>query len=62
MMRISPSVAMLGMNDHTRRLALDMLSILALKPGEKEKFSKFGVLFPGVDADEVYPGIYVGNK
>merc|ERR1719186_1576595 len=26
------------------------------------KVSKFGTLFSGVDADEVFPGIYIGNK
>ena len=62
MLRISPSVSMLGMSDQTRRLAMDMLSILAVKPGEKLKVSKFESMFPGVDADEVFPGIYIGNK
>ena len=41
---------------------MDMLSILAIKPGETMKESKFGTLFSGVDADEVFPGIYIGNK
>ena len=62
MMRISPSVSMLGMSDQTRRLAMDMLSILAVKPGESLKVSKFEALFPDVDADEVFPGIFIGNK
>ena len=62
MMRISPSVSMLGMSDQTRRLAMDMLSILAVKPGESLKVSKFEAMFPGVDADEVFPGIFIGNK
>ena len=53
---------MIGISDQTRRLAMDMLSVLAVKPGEKLKVSKFEAMFPGVDADEVFPGIYIGNK
>ena len=41
---------------------MDMLSILAVKPGESLKVSKFEAMFPGVDADEVFPGIFIGNK
>ena len=55
MMRISTSVSMPG-------LAMDLLSILAVKPGESLKVSKFEAMFPGVDAAEVFPGIFIGNK
>ena len=50
------------MDETARRIALEMLSILAVKPGETIKSSKFSVDFPGVDADEVLPGIFIGNK
>ena len=62
MLRISPSVGMAGMDETARRIALEMLSILAVKPGETIKSSKFSVDFPGVDADEVLPGIFIGKK
>ena len=62
MMRIPPSITMLGIKDDTRRIAQDILHILAIKPGEVAKQSKYSAQFQGVDADEVYPGIFIGNK
>ena len=62
MLRISQSVSMAGMDEAARRIALEMISILAVKPGDFLKTSKFSADFPGVDADEVAPGIYIGNK
>ena len=62
MMRISPSITMLGIKDETRKIAQDILSLLALKPGDHLRSSKFPSEFPGVDADEVLPGIYIGNR
>ena len=50
------------MDEAARRIALEMISILAVKPGDFLKTSKFSADFPGVDADEVAPGIYIGNK
>ena len=62
MMRITPSITMLGIKDDIRRIAQDILHILAIKPGEAIKTSKYSTQFQGVDADEVYPGIFIGNK
>ena len=62
MMRITPSITMLGIKDDTRRIAQDILHILAIKPGDSVKKSKYSALFQGVDADEVFPGIFIGNK
>ena len=62
MMRISPSITMIGIKDETRKIAQDILSLLALKPGDHLRSSKFSLEFPGVDADEVLPGIYIGNR
>ena len=56
------SVSMAGMNETAREIALEMISILAVKPGDIIKSSKFSLDFPGVDADEVVPGIFIGNK
>ena len=53
---------MLGIKDDTRRIAQDIFHILAIKPGEAIKTSKYSTQFQGVDADEVYPGIFIGNK
>jgi len=61
-MRISPSITMIGIKDETRKIAQDILSLLALKPGDHLRSSKFSSEFPGVDADEVFPGIYIGNR
>lgn len=62
MLRISQSVSITGMDEAARRIALEMLSVLAVKPGDFLKTSKFSSVFPGVDADEVDPGIFIGNK
>ena len=62
MMRISPSIGMLGITDQARKLAQDMLSVLAIKQGDVLKQSKYEKVFPGVDADEVFPGVFIGNK
>ena len=53
---------MAGMDEAARRIALEMISILAVKPGDCLKTSQFSAVFPGVDADEVVPGIFIGNK
>ena len=53
---------MAGMDEEARRIALEMISILVVKPGDFLKISKFSTSFPGVDADEVAPGIFIGNK
>ena len=62
MLRISQSVSMAGMDEAARRISLEMISILAVKPGDFLKNSQFSAEFPGVDADEVVPGIFIGNK
>ena len=53
---------MAGIDEEARRIALEMISILVVKPGDFLKISKFSTSFPGVDADEVAPGIFIGNK
>ena len=53
---------MAGIDEEARRIALEMISILVVKPGDFLKTSKFSTDFPGVDADEVAPGIFIGNK
>ena len=62
MLRLSPSVYMLGIEDDTRRLAQDILSVLVVRPGDSLKQSPHGAQFPGVDADEVVPGVFIGNR
>ena len=62
MMRISPSITMMGVSDKTRKISLEIVSLLAVKPGEVIKQSKFSAEYHGVDADEVWPGIFIGNK
>ena len=53
---------MLGIEDDTRRLAQDILSVLVVRPGDSLKQSPHGAQFPGVDADEVVPGVFIGNR
>ena len=53
---------MAGMNEAARMIALEMISILAIKHEELLSSSKYSVNFPGVEADEVVPGIFIGNK
>ena len=55
-------MSMAGMNETARMIALEMISILALNPEEILSSSKYSVDFPGVEADEVVPGIFIGNK
>ena len=62
MMRISPSITMMGVSDKTRKISLEIVSLLAVKPGDVIKQSKFSAEYHGVDADEVWPGIFIGNK
>ena len=62
MLRISPSLGMLGIEEDTRRLAEDILSVLVTRPGERLKESQYAAQFPGVDADQVVPGVFIGNK
>ena len=62
MLRTSLSVSMAEMNDTVRGIALEMISILSVEPEETGESSKYSLDFPGVDADEVFPGIFIGNK
>ena len=62
MLRISPSLGMLGIEEDTRRLAQDILSVLVTWPGDRLRESQYSAQFPGVDADEVVPGVFIGNK
>ena len=58
-----PSITMFGIKDETRKIAQDILSLLALKHGDHLKTSKTSE-FPKVDADELFPGIFleIGKK
>lgn len=64
MLRISLSVSRAEMNDTVRGIALEMISILSEEPEDTAtgESSKYYLDFPGVDADEVIPGIFIGNK
>ena len=53
---------MAEMNDTVRGIALEMISILSVEPEDTGESSKYSLDFPGVDADEVFPGIFIGNK
>ena len=53
---------MLGIEEDTRRLAQDILSVLVTRPGDRLRESQYSIQFPGVDADEVVPGVFIGNK
>ena len=61
-MRISPSLGMLGIEEDTRRLAEDILSVLVTRPGESRRHSPYTAQFPGVDAHQVLPGVFIGNQ
>ena len=62
MLRISPSLGMLGIEEDTRRLAEDILSVLVTRPGDSPRHSPYAAQFPGVDAHQVVPGVFIGNK
>ena len=62
MLRISPSLGMLGIEEDTRRLAQDILSVLVTRPGDRLRESQYVIQFPGVDADQVVPGVFIGYK
>ena len=49
------------MSDQARSMAMEMLHILA-NESEKERVSSYSAMFDGVDADEVFPGLFIGNK
>ena len=51
---------MMSMDEDTRRTAQDILSILVQDNHPTD--SQYSLEFPGVDADEVHPGIIIGNK
>ena len=53
---------MLGIEEDTRRLAQDILSVLVTRPGDRLRESQYSAQFPGVDADQVVPGVFIGNK
>ena len=53
---------MLRIEDDTRRLAEEILSVLMTRPGERPRESPYAAEFPGVDADQVVPGVFIGNK
>jgi len=52
---------MIGLDDETRDLACRLIPLLSLREGQSAKVSTFSLAFPGVDADEVFPGIIIGN-
>merc|ERR1712223_1091905 len=52
---------MIGLDDATRQLACKLIPLLSLREGEHAKVSSYSDAFPGVDADEVFPGIIIGN-
>ena len=53
---------MLGIKDETRQKAQDILRILTIDEDHEPKISRFSSMFPCVDAHEVCPGIFIGNK
>ena len=53
---------MLGIKDETRQKAQDILHILTIDEDHEPKISRFSSKFPSVDAHEVCPGIFIGNK
>merc|ERR1711962_1832457 len=56
-----PRTKMIGLDDATRQLACKLIPLLSLREGEHAKVSSYSDAFPGVDADEVFPGIIIGN-
>merc|ERR1712013_176512 len=66
-----PRTKMIGLDDATRQMACKLIPLLSLRQsratqpslreGEHAKVSSYGDAFPGVDADEVFPGIIIGN-